>query len=110
MVAYEKHLVLPSIKIDPSEFPPKDLLEKLPHEKMKIVINRDWGRPELSTYLDGFLKDTRDNTRKGFPESVMTAITKLILINDTSIPDHLKPEDDPASAFAIKKWTLPKGF
>jgi len=110
MVAFEKHLVLPNIKIDPSKEPPEDLLEKLPHKKMQIVVCRDWARPELTTYLNEFVKDTRENTRKGFPESVLEAITKLILINDASLPEHLKPDDNPASEFAIKKWELPKGF
>jgi hypothetical protein len=36
-----------------------------------------WGAPEVATYIDRLLMDTRGGTRRGFPKDVLDALMRI---------------------------------
>ena len=59
---------------------------RYPHIGEKIAAL--WGTPELNTYLDGLLHDTRDGTRAGFPFEVTGAILDISERHHRDFPQY----------------------
>jgi hypothetical protein len=68
-------------------------LETMPH----IVgrLQKLWGTRECQAYLQHLLRDTRDETRRGFP---LAAIEDILCLNDI-LEYHLGPYTGPANIF-----------
>jgi hypothetical protein len=77
----------------------------------KIIVD-EWGTIRLKEYLGHLLSDTRGGNRQGFPIEVSKALLQLALANTSYIEDQLGItfDDDPASAFAMPDWIIPKNF
>jgi len=67
-------------------------------ETMTHIVERLqelWGTRECQAYLQYLLRDTRDETRRGFP---LAAIDDILCLNDV-LEHHLGPYTGPANAF-----------
>ncbi|MDR2015488.1 MAG: hypothetical protein LBP99_07715 [Azoarcus sp.] len=68
-------------------------LETMPH--IVECLQKLWGTRECQAYLQHLLRDTRDETRRGFP---LAAIEDILCLNDI-LEHHLGPYTGPISAF-----------
>ena len=69
-------------------------------ETMTHIVKRLqelWGTRECQAYLQYLLRDTRDETRQGFP---LAAIDDILCLNDT-LEHYLGPYTGPINAFSI---------
>ena len=55
-----------------------------------------WGHPELVTYVEKLMADTRNGQRRGFPDDVHDSILRLVERHDREFPRRapaLNPRD-----------------
>lgn len=50
-----------------------------------------WGHPELVTYIDKLLADTRNGQRRGFPDDVHDSMLRLLEQHDRAFPQREPP-------------------
>lgn len=63
----------------------------------------------MKQYIADLLSDTRDNSRKGFPSSVVLALISLSNLN-TQYLESLGIEFEIEESFGTSTWKIPKNF
>ena len=53
-----------------------------------------WGHPEFAMYMDKLMADTRNGSRKGFPDDVHDAMLRLLQQHDRDFPRKTEPPKD----------------
>ena len=90
---------------------PQELIDRIESLKVRDEIADNWGTRYCRKLLDELIADTRDNTRKGFPETIASTLIELAVLHEMKMED-LGYGDFSDSAFMAQpdKWKLPKNF
>ena len=78
--------------------------------KIQEYIFLTWGTVRLKQYLEQLLGDTRDNTRKGFPQKAVMALLALHMENTKHLEKMGITDEDPISMFTPPQWDIPSKF
>lgn len=93
----------------PDPIPPELIDDLWEYPRVILHIEDMWGKLALKQYISDLLSDTRDNSRKGFPSSVVLALISLSNLN-TQYLESLGIEFEIEESFGTSTWKIPKNF
>lgn len=62
--------------------------------RIGLGVELRWGSADLEPYILNLVKDTRDHTRKGFPDFILDALGSLLMTHNKEFPQYAVSSKD----------------